>query len=120
MIAFAERAKEYSDSPKGKAMADNWKATALVHQGHYEEALRLFEETLKQEKEMGERAGMAATLSQIGAIYFAHKMYHRSAQFALASFIILQQISGGDLKQVEENFNIAASKLPQEMAKKIV
>jgi len=70
MIQFAERAKKLSNSPVGTAKADNMKASALMNLGNYAAALRLFDESMKIKKDIGDRAGMASTIAQIANIFF--------------------------------------------------
>ena len=120
MIQFAERAKKLSDSIGGKATADSMKASALMNQGNYDAALRLFDDTLKLEKDIGDRAGMASTLNQIASIYFDLEKFEISVQFVFASYIILNQIKGANLRQAEKNFNAAVSQLPEEVVKKTI
>jgi tetratricopeptide (TPR) repeat protein len=80
MITFSEKAIEHSDSPKGKATADNWKATAFLNQGHYDPALQLFEEVLKLDKEIGDRAGMANTMHQMATVQMEQGHYDPALQ----------------------------------------
>lgn len=120
MITFSEKAKDHSDSQQGKAKADHLKATALMNQGHYQQALQLFEDVLKQRKEIGDRAGIGETLGQIGAIYFYNRMFKDAFEFYYVSMLIFKQVGRSTYKQSIENLEIVGKKLSENIIKNII
>ncbi|MDQ1351991.1 MAG: hypothetical protein QG657_2297 [Acidobacteriota bacterium] len=60
--------------------------------GEYSAALEKYEQSLKIEEELGDRAGVALSLGQIGSIYHQQKKYPEAFENYLIAFSILTEL----------------------------
>jgi tetratricopeptide (TPR) repeat protein len=83
--------KETSETATGTVKAAALHHLGMIHQdqGRYEEAVKLYEESLKLAKELGNKSGIAITLHQLGMIHQdqgryeeAVKLYEESLKLA--------------------------------------
>jgi len=76
------------------------KAAALHHlgiihyaQGRYEEAVKLYQDSLKIKEELGDKSGIAITLGQMGRIFHAQENYKEALRCYLHAFVLFDELN---------------------------
>ncbi|VVB91887.1 Photosystem I assembly protein Ycf3 [uncultured archaeon] len=66
----------------------------MIHQaqGRYDEAVKMYQESMKIKEELGDRSGIAGTLGQTGRIYYMQKNYKEALRNFLLAFIIFNEL----------------------------
>jgi tetratricopeptide (TPR) repeat protein len=74
--------KETSETATGTVKAAALHHLGMIHQdpGRYEEAVKLYEESLKLKKELGDKSGIASTLHQLGNVHYAQGRYEEAVK----------------------------------------
>jgi two-component system, NtrC family, sensor kinase len=81
-----------SNFKKGLALALNVKGRALAQQGNFQEAILVFDLSLKQYQEIKDQTGEANILSNLGSIYFMTGNSSRALELHLQSLKIAEEI----------------------------
>jgi tetratricopeptide (TPR) repeat protein len=75
------------------------KAAALHHmgmihqyQGRYEEAVKMYQESLKITEELGDKSGIASTLLQLGNLHYAQGRYEEAEKMSQESLKIKEEL----------------------------
>ncbi|MCX6578912.1 MAG: tetratricopeptide repeat protein [Candidatus Aminicenantes bacterium] len=74
--------------------------------GDYAAALEKYEQSLKIKEELGDRAGVAASLNNIGMIYHQQKKYPEAFENYQIAFSILTELGSPQAQIAENNLGI--------------
>jgi tetratricopeptide (TPR) repeat protein len=62
-------------------------------QGRYEEAVKIYHDSLKLEEELGNKSGIAITLGQMGRIFHAQENYKEALRCYRHAFVIFNELN---------------------------
>jgi two-component system, NtrC family, sensor kinase len=82
---------------KGLALALNVKGRALAQQGNFQEAILVFDQSLKQYQDIKDQTGEANILSNLGSIYFMTGNSSKALELHFQSLKIAEEI-GNELR----------------------
>ena len=85
----------------------------MIHQrqGNYEEAVKLYNQSLKIKEELGDKNGFAITLHQLGRINEEEGEYSSALRNYLISFSIFEQLNSPNKEIVARSLLILRDKM---------
>ena len=83
----------------------------ILHQnrGEHEEALKKYQDSLEISEELGNRAGVAITLGQIGKLYIELKGFQKAFELSLSALSTFIELQSPNAKIVASNLKVLRS-----------
>lgn len=103
--------EETIESASGDLKSGSLHELGIIHanQGRYDDAVKMYQESMKIKEELGSRSGIAITHGQMGRIAYAQKNYKEALRCYFLAFIIFDELkspykdlAGKDIMKLKE------------------
>ncbi|WP_155402330.1 tetratricopeptide repeat protein, partial [Methanosarcina mazei] len=88
------------------------------HQGNYEEAVKLYNQSLKIKEELGDKGLIATTLAQLGTIHEEKEEHELALQFYFTAFKVFDILGSPYRELVQKNIERLEGKMREKEEKK--
>ena len=88
--------------------------------GDYDAALMQYEKSLEICEKIGDIAGKASSMAQMGELYFQQQEFETALKYSIQAFLIFSKIGSPNADQAKNDIALCREKMPEERFKAIL